>query len=259
MYLIDSHAHIYSDKFKGDLAVMLENCRKEGIHKICMPNIDHTSIERMLAIESEYPAMCFPMMGIHPSSIKEDYQKELSVVEEWLGKREFIAVGEIGLDLYWDKTFIEQQKDAFRIQINWAKKYQLPIVIHCRDAFEETISIVEEMMDDSLKGVFHCFTGTVEEALRIIDLGFYLGIGGVATFKNGGLDKVIPHLKPEHLLLETDSPYLSPAPYRGKRNEPAYINIIAHKVAELMGLSFEEVAKITTQNTEKLFKLPTNT
>src|SRR5690606_7536413 len=154
MYLIDSHAHIYSDKFKGDLAVMLENCRKEGIHKICMPNIDHASIEQMLAIESEYPGMCFPMMGIHPSSVKADYQKELDVVEAWLGKREFIAVGEIGLDLYWDKTFIGQQKEAFRVQIAWAKKYKLPIVIHCRDAFEETIGIVEELMDDSLKGVF---------------------------------------------------------------------------------------------------------
>lgn len=255
MYLIDSHAHIYSDKFENDFSGMLDNCRREGIQKICMPNIDHTSIEQMLAIESEYPEMCFPMMGIHPSSVKGDFQKELAVVEGWLSKREFIAVGEIGLDLYWDKTFIHQQKEAFRVQIDWAKKYEVPIVIHCRDAFEETISIVEERIDDSLKGVFHCFTGTLEEAQRIIDLGFYLGIGGVATFKNGGLDKVIPHLELDHLLLETDSPYLSPAPYRGKRNEPAYLKIIAHKVAELMDRPIEEVASITSRNTATLFKL----
>ena len=171
--------------------------------------------------------MCFPMMGLHPCSVKKDFERELYIVEDWLSKRRFSAVGEIGTDLYWDKTFFEQQKEAFMIQVSWAKKYGLPIVIHCRESIDETIELVEQMQDGNLRGIFHCFSGTAEQAKRITKLGFYLGIGGVVTFKNGGLDKVIPEIDLEHMVLETDSPYLAPVPHRGKRNEPCYIPLVA--------------------------------
>ena len=252
---IDTHAHIYLDEFKEDIGQIMAKCRSEGVDKIFMPNIDTNSIDDMLDLETKYPENCFAMMGLHPCSVKPGFEKELQVVEDWLTKRKFIGVGEIGIDLYWDKSFLNEQKEAFIIQTNFAKKYQLPIIIHCRDSFNETIALVEALNDGSLKGVFHCFTGTVDEAARVMEQGFYLGLGGVTTFKNAGMDKVIPFLDMDYVLLETDSPYLSPAPYRGKRNQPGYIPLIAERVATLKGITLEEVAQKTTLNAENLFNL----
>lgn len=250
---VDSHAHIYLEDFKEDIEDVIEEAHEQGVRQIYMPNIDHTSIDNMLELEERYPGQCIAMMGLHPSSVKKDFEKELYLVEEWLSKRKFVAIGEIGTDLYWDKTFWIQQQEAFKVQVEWAKKYQLPIVIHCRESIDETIAMVENLKDDHLTGVFHCFTGTSAQAKRITDLGFYLGLGGVATFKNGGLDKVIPDIALDHALLETDSPYLTPKPYRGKRNKPAYIPLIAQKVAEIKGVPVEHVAAITTKNARDLF------
>jgi TatD DNase family protein len=219
-----------------------------------MPNIDHTSIDRMLELEEQSKGSCFSMMGLHPCSVKKDFEKELYIVEDWLAKRKFKAIGEMGTDLYWDKTFWNEQLEAFRIQVDWAKKYSLPIVIHCRESLDQTIELVEQHSDGKLTGVFHCFTGTIEQAERIIKAGFYLGIGGVSTFKKGGMDVVIPDVDINHIVLETDSPYLAPVPHRGKRNEPAYIPLVAARIAELKKVSLEEVQKITTQNAAKLFQ-----
>lgn len=253
--MIDTHAHIYTKEFKEDLNEVVERSTDNGIGKILMPNIDSTSIDAMLEVEHKYPKICHSMMGLHPSSIKKGFEKELYAVETWLAKREFVAVGEIGIDLYWDKQFESHQKEAFEIQINWAKKLGLPIVIHCREAFEETISIVEALHDERLKGVFHCFTGSIEEAERVLKLGFYLGIGGVSTFKNGGLDKVLPDIDLNKILLETDSPYLAPVPYRGKRNEPSYLSLIAQRIADIKSIALDEVKKITSENASILFNL----
>ena len=220
-----------------------------------MPNIDHTSIDRMMEVEAKHPSVCMAMVGLHPCSVKKDFQRELYLVEDWLAKRKFIAVGEIGTDLYWDKTYWHQQQEAFEIQLSWAKKFKIPVVIHCRESLDETIQIVSRHADENLSGVFHCFTGTAEQAKAITDLGFLLGIGGVSTFKNGGLDKVLPALDLTHLVLETDSPYLSPVPHRGKRNEPAYIPLIGARVSELMKTDIEQVMATTTENAARLFKL----
>ena len=252
-YWIDSHAHIYLKEFDHDRAEVLRRSDEHNVQKIYMPNIDHTSIDHMLEVEAKNPEQCISMMGLHPCSVNKDFEKELYHVESWLSKRTFAAVGEIGTDLYWDKTYWEQQKEAFNIQVKWARQYELPIVIHCRDSIDQTIDLVEALHDDKLKGVFHCFTGTQEQARRITQLGFYLGIGGVSTFKNGGMDKVIPELDVSTILLETDSPYLSPVPYRGKRNEPAYIPIIAERVAELKKITLEELQLATSTNTQNLF------
>ena len=253
-FLVDTHAHIYLDEFRDDRAEMMLRAHEKGIGRIYMPNVDHTSIDGMLELEAQYPERCFAMMGLHPCYIKADFQKELYLVEEWLAKRKFAAVGEIGTDLYWDKSLFDYQKEAFIIQVNWAKKYHLPIVIHCRESIDQTIDLVQQMQDGSLSGIFHCFSGTVEQALQITKLGFYLGIGGVATFKNGGLDKVLPDIELKHLVLETDSPYLAPVPHRGKRNEPSYIPLVAKKVAEFKDISIDEVQRATTENALKLFK-----
>lgn len=254
MNWIDTHAHIYNKAFSKDLEVTIENCREEGMQQIYMPNVDRVSIDDMLEVEAKYPE-CVATMGLHPCSVDKHFEKELYLVEEWLNKRPFAAVGEIGLDLYWDKTHVEQQKEAFRIQTRWAKEKEIPIIIHCRDAFAETLELVEELKDERLRGVFHCFTGTLEEAEKAISLGFFLGIGGVATFKNGGLDKVLPQLGLDQLVLETDSPYLAPVPYRGKRNSPLYIPYIAEKVASLCSRSVEEVYQRSTANAQKLFQV----
>ncbi len=254
MNWIDTHAHIYLNEFSTDLHDILNRCTDVGVHKIYMPNIDHTSIDLMLETEHRYPTQCISMMGLHPCSVKKDFEKELYRVEEWLSKRKFAAVGEMGTDLYWDKTFWEQQKEAFRIQVGWAKKYNLPIVIHCRESVDETINLLEPLLDGKLKGVFHCFSGSFEQAKKITAMGFYLGLGGVATFKNGGLDKVIPDLELDNLVLETDSPYLAPVPHRGKRNTPGYIPLIAAKVAELKKVTLQELSGITTANAIRLFK-----
>lgn len=232
---------------------MLNRCSEMRVGKVYMPNVDHTSIDAMLELESRSEGICVSMMGLHPCSVKKDFERELYLVEDWLSKRSFAAVGEIGTDLYWDKSFFEQQKEAFTIQVNWAKKYGLPVVIHCRESIDETIGLVENLKDDNLTGIFHCFTGDLKQAQRIIALGFYIGIGGVITFKNGGLDKVVPEIALEHIMLETDSPYLAPVPHRGKRNEPAYIPLVADKIASLKRITIEEVQDVTTTNASKLF------
>jgi TatD DNase family protein len=234
---------------------MMERAMESGVDRFFLPNIDQTSIGGMLQMEEDYPGQCFAMMGIHPCSIKDDYKEELAVVEKWLGERPFCAIGEIGIDLYWDKTHFRQQQDAFRKQIQWAKSLDIPIVIHSRDATAEVLEILEEQKDERLRGIFHCFTGTLEEAASIIDLGFFLGIGGVVTFKNGGLDKVVKDISLEHLVLETDAPYLAPAPRRGKRNESAYVRLVAEKIAAVQQVPFAEVARQTTANAEALFRV----
>lgn len=252
--LIDTHAHLYLPEFDPDRKTVVETALKNGIERMYLPNIDSASIPALFALCKEFPANCFPMMGLHPCSVKENYSQELQVVEHWLGKQRFYAVGEIGIDLYWDKSFFNQQKDAFRRQILLAKKFRLPIVIHTRNSFMEAFEIVDELNDKHLKGIFHCFSGTLEEAKKVISLGgFKMGIGGVLTFKNSGLDKVVEQLDLEHLVMETDSPYLAPVPHRGKRNESAYIKIVAAKLAEIKNVSLQQVEGITTQNALEVF------
>lgn len=253
MQLIETHAHIYSDKFKDDIDEIIERSRKHGIEKIYMPNIDSESIDAMLELEYRYPGYCIPMMGLHPCSVGKDFEKELYVVEDWLNKRDFVAVGEMGTDLYWDKTYFEQQKEAFVIQSKWAIEKDRPIVIHCRESIRETIDLVSELKTENFRGIFHCFSGSVEEAHQIIELGFLLGIGGVATFKNGGLEPVLESIPLDHLVLETDSPYLAPVPNRGKRNEPAYLDLVADKIAAVKNMSKDEVANATTENANHIF------
>lgn len=255
MTLVDSHAHIYSEQFKQDREEALARALAEGVEKIYMPNIDHTSIDIMLETEEKHPNQCIAMMGLHPTSVDKDFEKELYLVEEWLDKRKFAAVGECGIDLYWDKTFLPQQQEALRVQLELAKNHQLPIVLHTRDSFDETYEIIAAAQDGTLKGIFHCFSGTVEQAEKVKELGFLMGIGGVATFKNGGLDKVLQHVSLDDLVLETDCPYLAPVPHRGKRNEPVYLPLVARRVAELMQKPVEEVAQTTTRNALNLFKL----
>lgn len=251
----DTHAHIYSPEFDKDRAEMMQRCEDQGITSIFMPNVDHTSIDQMMEVEQQWPEKCFAMMGLHPCSVKKDFERELYVVEEWLSRRKFHAVGEIGTDRYWDTTFWEQQQEAFRIQVSWAKQFKLPIVIHCRNSIDETIAMVEELQDGNLRGVFHCFSGTVGQAQRITKLGFFLGIGGVATFKNGGLDSVLPETDLQYIVLETDSPYLAPVPHRGKRNEPSYIPLIATKLAQIKNIGLEELSSMTTANATRLFAI----
>ena len=254
MHWIDTHAHIYSTDFDKDREEVMERSREAGVNEIYMPNIDHTSMDGMLEVESDHPETCFAMMGLHPCSVKKDFESELYIVEQWLSKRKFAAIGEIGTDLYWDKSFWEQQKEAFTIQVSWAKKYKLPIVIHSRQSIDETIGLIEPLLGDGLTGIFHCFSGNLEQAKKIISMGFYLGLGGVATFKNGGLDKVLPEITLDNLVMETDSPYLAPVPYRGKRNEPSYIPLIAGKIAEIKKISLEEVQEATSRNSRRIFR-----
>jgi len=251
--LIDTHTHLYINKFDGDRAEMIQRAIDNGVEQFFLPNIDRSSIDGMLELEKQYPNRCFPMMGLHPCSVKENYKEELAIVEEWLYKRPFCAVGEIGLDLYWDKTFYEEQKTAFRQQMSWAKDLDIPIVIHTRNATQETIDLVREEKDEKLRGIFHCFGGSVEEANAIIELGFHLGIGGVLTFKKAGLDKTMKHIDLKHVVLETDAPYLAPSPHRGKRNESAYVKLVAEKLATIKGVTFEEVARITSDNAQQIF------
>jgi TatD DNase family protein len=252
--LIDTHAHIYSADFTDDLDEMLFRASQAGIAAVCMPNIDHESIEPMLAIAKKY-SWCHAMMGLHPCHVKENYKEELATVEAYLSRDTFCAVGEIGIDLYWDKTYVDEQMEAFRFQIALAKEAGLPIVIHSRDSLDQTIQTVQNMQDGNLRGVFHCFNGTDDQAQKIIDLGFFMGIGGVLTYKNAGVDKVVANLPLANLVLETDAPYLSPVPYRGKRNECAYVAGVAEKLAMLKEISLNEVASITTKNAISLFGL----
>lgn len=255
MTWIDTHAHLYSAEFDADRGEMVTRAIRQGVNRLLMPNIDEDSIPGMLALEAEFPEECLPMMGIHPCYVKENVEAQLTIVQDWLSKRKFQAVGEIGLDFYWDQTFREQQYIAFRRQIQLAMEHQLPIAIHSREATRACIDVVKELHNGSLTGVFHCFSGTKEEAQEIVDLGFYLGIGGVVTFKKAGLDVLLADIDMQHLVLETDAPYLAPVPYRGKRNESAYIPLIAQKLADVKNLKIEEVAAITTSNAQKLFKM----
>lgn len=251
--MIDTHSHIYLKDFKEDFDEMLARASKEGIDEIYMPNIDVDSIPNLKEVAANHP-QCKPMMGLHPGSVKEDYQEQLAVMFEELENRKYYAVGEIGMDLYWDKTFIEEQRKAFAIQIEKAKELGLPIVIHCREAFDEIFEVLEAYHDDPLYGIFHCFTGTLEQAHRALSLNMKLGIGGIVTFKNAGLDKVVEKLNVHDLVLETDAPYLAPAPHRGKRNEPAYTALVALKVASLLNISLSEVENITTANAKAIFE-----
>ena len=257
MQFIDTHSHLYSSQFDEDRTQAINDAISAGVSTILLPNISSEYTKGMLEVCGEFPENCFPMMGLHPCDVNEDnIEGELLHVEQELAKGKYIAVGEIGLDLYWDKTKLEIQKKAFIHQIELAKKYKLPIAIHVRDSFSEAIEIIEKLNDENLSGVFHCFTGSVEDAKRITDLGnFYLGIGGVLTFKNSGLDKTIKEIDIQYLLLETDSPYLAPTPFRGKRNESKYIVNIAEKLSEIHEISMEDVADITTNNALKLFKI----
>jgi TatD DNase family protein len=252
---IDTHTHLYAEEFNADRSQVIKKALGAGIKKFYLPNIDSSSIEGMLQLEKEYPENCFPMMGLHPCSVNEKVEEELKIVEDWLNKREFCAIGEIGIDLYWDKTFFEQQKTAFKKQIDWALEFNYPIVIHCREAFDEIYEILSSY-PKLPKGIFHCFSGNLEQANKVIALkSFKLGIGGVVTFKNAGLDKVVEQIDVGHLVLETDSPYLAPVPFRGKRNESGYLIQVAERTAQLKQISIAELAEVTTKNAEEIFSL----
>lgn len=251
--LIDTHSHIYSEDFNHDIDEVMQRAYDNDVKKIILPNIDSGSIKRMLDLSDSYPHLCYPLMGLHPTSVSEDYKDELKAVEYWLEKRKFYGIGEIGIDLYWEQKFIKEQQNVFRDQLKMAKSANLPVVIHVRNSFDEVYAIVQEEQDGNLNGVFHCFNGSQTEAQKVSDIGFYLGIGGVVTFKNSKLDEVIKSVDVKNLVLETDAPYLSPAPKRGRRNESAYLAFIAQKVAEIYDISVEEVAEITSANARNLF------
>ncbi len=252
--LIDTHAHLYVKQFDHDRGEMIQRAVESGVEQFYLPNIDSEYIPALLDLEAKYPDRCFAMMGLHPCSVKQNYKEELEIVKEWLFKRPFCAVGEIGIDLYWDKSTFDIQKLAFLQQIEWAKELNLPIVIHSRESTDIIIEILKEVNDEKLRGIFHCFGGSVEQAEAIINLGFYLGIGGVLTFKKSGLDKTMEVVSLDHVVLETDAPYLAPTPYRGKRNESAYIRLVAEKLAAVKGVPFKEIASKTSENALKIFE-----
>jgi len=253
MIITDTHTHLYSEAFDDDREEVVSRAMDEGVKRFFIPAIDSTYTESMYELEKAYPENVFLMMGLHPTHVKDNYKDELAHVEEQFANRKFYAVGEIGIDLYWDKSFLKQQQEAFAFQIRLAKKYKLPIVIHCREAFDEIFEILEQEKDENLFGIFHCFTGTLEQAHQAISYGMKLGIGGVATFKNGKIDQFLNKIDLKHIVLETDSPYLAPAPYRGKRNESSYILKVLEKLALIYGLSEEEISRITTENSKEVF------
>lgn len=255
MQFIDTHTHLYLPEFDADRDEVVNRAVSSGIEKLLMPNIDIHSVDTMLAAEHRYRDICLPMAGLHPTSVKEDYLSQLDKLEELFTKHKYIAIGEIGIDLFWDKTFLEEQLIAFRRQISFALDKKLPVVVHCRDSFPEVFSVIDEFRGKGLRGVFHAFTGNIKDAEKAIGMGFKLGIGGIVTFKNSGLDKVVKEIGPENLILETDSPYLAPVPHRGKRNESAYICIINKKLSEIFGISEAEVASITFASSTGLFNL----
>jgi TatD DNase family protein len=256
MHFVDTHTHLFSPSFDEDRTDIVQRAIKAGVETLLLPNIDVESIEPMYNLCAQFPQNCFPMMGLHPGSVDEKWEENLEVIRKNLFERKNCAVGEIGMDLYWDKTFVNEQTEAFRRQVNWAKELNLPIVIHAREAFDEIFAIVDELNDERLTGVFHCFTGTLEQAKKIQNYGgFKLGIGGVLTYKKAGLDEILKDVELSELILETDSPYLPPTPHRGKRNESAYLLHVAEKLADVKGISLVEVAQITTKNANELFKL----
>ena len=255
MNIIDTHTHLYVKQFKEDIDIVIQRSIDKGINKFIFPAIDSSHFNDMHNLKDKYPDNIYLMSGLHPTDVKEDFKDELEFVVNSLKTHDYVAIGEIGIDLYWDKSFLNEQQEAFRFQIRLAIKNDLPIVIHCRDAFNEIFEILDKENCPKLRGVFHCFTGTLEQAKRAIDLGFILGVGGVVTFKNGGIDKFLNQIDLKHIVLETDSPYLAPVPFRGKRNESSYIVYVIDKLSEIYGLSKEEIASVTTKNAEKVFAL----
>ncbi|MBS2097828.1 TatD family hydrolase [Carboxylicivirga linearis] len=254
--LIDTHSHIYTEEFDEDRSAVVKNALDSGVRKILLPNVDASSIERLHQTEKEFPDVCIAMMGVHPTSVKEDYQAELDIVKQWLDNRPYIAVGEIGIDLYWDKAFRKEQMEVFEQQIIWAKEKDLPIVIHCREAFPEVFEVVEKQLDDKLRGVFHSFTGSADDAIRIEEYGsFLMGINGVVTFKNTHLREALKDVSINKLVLETDAPYLAPVPYRGKRNEPSYIQKVAGTLSEVYEKPIDYIIAQTSENASRLFTI----
>lgn len=253
MILVDSHCHLYLREFENDIEEIITKARNAGVARFYLPSISSDVIDNMLNLEALYPGECFPMMGLHPCSVNDVYKKEIKIIEDWLLKRRFVAIGEIGLDFYWDKTFADKQYEAFNLQMELALQHNLPIVIHTRNAMQQTIDAVKPFAARGLRGIFHCFSGDDNDAVEIVNMGFYLGIGGVLTYKNSGLAAALQNIDLKHMVLETDAPYLAPVPFRGKRNESSYIKLIAEKLAEVKGVSVEEVAKITTANANHVF------
>lgn len=253
MLLTDTHTHLYYETDLEKQAQLMERCFAFDVNRLFLPNVDVKSIKMIDDLVSKYPDNCFAMAGLHPCDVKEGYQEQLALIYNSIAGRKIYAIGEIGIDLYWDKTTLSIQQDAFKQQINWAKELDLPFVIHCREAFDEVFEVLEEMNDEKMRGIFHCFTGNLEQARRAISLGFYLGIGGVVTYKKAGLDLVLADVPLKNIVLETDSPYLAPVPYRGKPNESSYLIHIAQKVADIYDVSLEEVANVTTENSKKIF------
>ena len=253
MILIDTHCHLYGEEFTADIEAVIERAQRQGVNRFYLPAIDSEAIPSMMALEEKFSGVCIPMMGLHPCYVKENFRDELVIVGDWLAKRPFVAIGEIGLDFYWDKTFVEQQYEAFHLQMQWALDMALPIVIHTRNAMPETIETVKPYADKGLRGIFHCFSGNAEEAKQVTGMGFHLGIGGVITYKNSGLADALADIGPEWLVLETDAPYLTPVPFRGKRNESSYLQYILTKLAEIKNLPEAELAAITTDNAQKIF------
>jgi TatD DNase family protein len=253
MKFIDTHCHLYAKEFEQDIADVIKRGEAAGVIKFYLPAIDSSTLQSMLELEKRFPGKCISMLGLHPCSVKGNYREELRAIEDLLQQRKFAAIGEIGLDFYWDKTFEQNQYDAFHRQIEWAIHYEIPIVIHSRESIQESINIVKEHQNGKLRGVFHCFSGSIGSAEEIIDLGFHLGIGGVLTYKKSGLPEILKNIDLEYMVLETDSPYLAPVPYRGKRNESSYLIHIAQKLAEVKGVAVEEVAATTTANAQKIF------
>ena len=253
--MIDTHSHIYSEEFDTDRDETIQRAKKAGVTHIILPNVDSETLPQMLALEAEYPDFCYAAIGLHPTSVKENYREDLALIKTELDRRNWIAIGEIGRDLYWDKTFLAEQIIAFQQQIDWVLEYNLPVIIHVRDSFNETMEALAPYKNSGLKGVFHSFTGTIEEAREIIDFGgFMFGINGIVTFKNSGLAAVVEEIDMKHILLETDSPYLTPAPHRGKRNESAYVQLVSKKLAEIYNLSVDQINEQTTLNAKSLFE-----
>lgn len=255
MLLTDTHTHLYYETDEEKLAQLMQRCFDNDIKRLFLPNVDVASITKIDALVNSYPEHCFAMAGLHPCDVKEDYELVLDEICQSIADRQIYAIGEIGIDLHWDKTTLDFQKAAFKEQINWAKDLDLPIVIHCREAFDEIFEVLEQEKDGKLRGILHCFTGSLEQANQAIELGFYLGIGGVVTYKNSGLDEVLKQVPLEKIVLETDSPYLAPVPFRGKPNESSYLVYIAKKLAEIYDLSVEEIAEVTTANSVNIFKI----
>ena len=255
IYLTDTHTHLYAEEFDADRDICIQAGFDAGVNRLFLPHCDSGSTERMLELTRKYPSNFFPMMGLHPCSVKENYKSELAHVEKWLGQHPFYAIGEIGMDLYWEVRYKDEQELVLKKQIEWSLDHHLPIVLHSRNSFDEIYNILLEYKKTELHGIFHCFSGNTEQAKKIVDLGFYLGIGGVVTFKNSGLDQVVRNINLEHLVLETDAPYLAPIPFRGKRNEARYLKIIAEAIATIKGIDLETVAAVTTVNAQKIFKI----